>query len=150
MINYINLIQVAFYSAFVSCGLAVLRSTKFNLLPYIYISAFCASFVFNGLNSVTDTFIAGIVAGFISAAMVGIFHRQGKHGYLFIIIPVIYCMGPGSAMYKSILYIMQADFNGAVAQLIYTAKDAFGIWSGILIGTEFMNRITGKKSEKFY
>lgn len=149
MMSVLVLLKISFYSAFVSSGLAVLRHTKFNVLPYIYLCAFCSSFVFNGLNGVTDTFIAGLAAGFAAAALVGISHRKGIHGYLFIVIPVIYCMGPGGAMYKFFLALFRKEFSVLGAQLIYILKDAFGLRCGIFLATAVMNKITGKKSEKF-
>ncbi len=145
----INLLQISFFSAFVSCGLAVLRNTKFGLMPYIYFCAFITAFVFNGLNSIIDTVVAGIAGGFAAAVLVGIFHRKGIHGYLFIIIPVIYCIGPGGAMYRMFLADFTLEFSTAFTQLIYIFKDAVGIWIGILAGTNFMNVLTKKESEKF-
>ncbi len=145
----LDMLQIAFFSACVSCGLAVLRNTKVNLLPYIFIPAFCASYVFNTLNGMGYTFTAGLLAGLIASVLVGIFHRRGVHSYLFIIIPVIYCMGPGGAMYKLFLAALNADWQLVNSQLIYTLKDAVGIWWGIMAGTELMNRLSPKKSEEF-
>ncbi len=142
-----NLLQIAFFSAFVSCGLAVLRNTKFSLLPYVYICAFITAFVFNGLNGVTDTFFAGMAAGLVAAVMVGVFHRSGKHSYLFIVVPVIYCIGPGGAMCKTFQAIFTGRVSGAIPQLIFIFKDAFGIWLGIVLGTALMNKISAKQAE---
>ncbi len=147
--NIINLFQVSFFSACVSCGLAVLRNTKYKLMPFIFTAAFCTAFTFNGLNGVVDTFIAGLFAGFVAAVVVGIFHRKGLHGYLFIVIPVIYCIGPGGAMYKIVLSLLDLQFETLLPQLTYIIKDAFGIRFGIIFGTKAMNIITKQESEKF-
>ena len=144
-----NLIQIAFFSACVSCGLAVMRNTKLNLLVFVFPFAFCAAFAFNFINAMGHTFLAGVRGGFIAAVLTGISHRKGLHSYLFIVIPVIYCMGPGGAMYKLFLGIYNFQWNTVVAQLIYILQDAFGLWSGIILGTRLMNLICRKKSEEF-
>lgn len=145
----INLIQIAFFSACVSCGLAVLRNTKLNILLFVFSSAFCAAFVFNFVNGMGYTFLAGVLGGFISAVMVGISHRKGIHSYLFIVIPVIYCMGPGGALYKFFFDIINFQRQTILVQLVYILKDAFGLWTGIMVGTRLMNIVSSKKSEEF-
>ncbi len=144
MIDFIGLFQISFFSAFVSCGLAILRNTKFPILKYIYLCAFFTAFIFNGLNSITDTFIAGFAAGLTAAVSVGLLHLKGKHSYLFIVIPVIYCIGPGGAMYKLFLMLFNRRFSGIVPQLIYILKDAIGIWFGVVSGTRIINIMTQK------
>ena len=144
-----NLFQIAFYCGFLSCGLAVLRHTKLNLLLYIYPAAFCSAFVFNFINSFGWSFVAGIAGGLTAAIFIGITHRKGLHGYLFIVIPVIYCIGPGAALYKLFLGLLNAQWGIVATQAYYAVRVAVGIWIGILAGTRAMNTLCKKQSEKF-
>lgn len=144
-----NLFQTVFFSACVSCGLAVLRNVKFNVLPYIFVSASAGSLTFNVINNMGYTFAAGLLAGIVAAICVGVFHRKGLHSYLFIMIPVIYCIGPGGALYKLFFTAFNGDWVAVNTNLVFILKDAIGIWFGILLGTELMNRMCKTKSEEF-
>ncbi|MBQ8604317.1 MAG: hypothetical protein IJ410_05715 [Oscillospiraceae bacterium] len=145
----VNLLKIAFYCGFLSCGLAVLRHTKLQLLLYIYPAAFCTAFVFSFINNAGYSFVAGLAGGFTAAVIIGISHRLGRHGYLFIVIPVIYCIGPGGSLYKLFLAMFNCQWSVMVRQRLSVIKVAVGIWWGILAGTATMNKITGKKSEEF-
>ena len=144
-----EILKIAFYCGFLSCGIAILRDAKLHLMLYIYPAAFVTAFLFNYLHLSGYTFLAGITGGFTAAVLMGITHRMGKHGYLFIVIPVIYCIGPGASLYKMLLGRMLSEWQFAFYHFFYVIKVALGIWWGILAGTVFMNLINVKKSEKF-
>ncbi|MBR5521204.1 MAG: hypothetical protein IKU54_04330 [Oscillospiraceae bacterium] len=144
-----DILKIAFYCGFLSAGIAILRGAKIKLVTYIYPAAFCVAFVFNYLHLSGHTLVAGISGGFLAAVLMGISHRMGKHGYLFIVIPVIYCIGPGASFYKVFLGLMTQDWPLVSYHFTYMLKVAFGITGGIFAGTSVMNKITGKKSEEF-
>lgn len=144
-----ELIKIAFFSACVSSGLSIMRNTNLKKLRFVFSYAFCTAFVFNFVKGLGYTFIAAILGGFVAAVLTGLSHRKGMHSYLFIVIPVIYCIGPGGALYKMFFGMLNFNWSVAVSEALFVLKDGFGIWWGIVLGTKLMNTVCKTKSEEF-
>ena len=139
--------RVAFFSGFVSCGLAVLRGTRLDILYSVYIAGFLCGGIFYTVNSFGLPFTAGFAATAVVCIVVRIFHHVEKHGYLFIVIPAIYCITPGSSLYRLFLAIFNFDKAGLHTEFIYSMKVAVGCWMAILAVTEIMDRLLGKQAD---
>ncbi|MEG2192726.1 MAG: hypothetical protein RRX95_05550, partial [Oscillospiraceae bacterium] len=120
MLDCLTVIRVAFFSGFVSCGLAILRGTKLEILSTVYMGGFFCGGIFYVINSLGFPLLAGFSCTAAVCLIVRYFHNKEKHGYLFLIIPCIYCITPGSALYRLFLDLLRGDWQGADSQLVYT------------------------------
>ncbi len=80
--------------------------------------------------------------------IVRIFHAMGKHGYLFIIITCIYCITPGSALYRMILAFFHFEWADFIFQLFLQRKSMPWLLAGYGSGhthTGFYYKIKGKR-----
>lgn len=143
--------RVAFFSGFVSCGLAVLRGTRFHAFPTIYTAAFFCGGIFYYFNRLGLPFTGGFMATAVVCIIVRIFHAMGRHGYLFIIIPCIYCITPGSALYRMFLAFFHLNWPEFIFQLSYSAKVCLGCWLAMVLVTRMGDLlIKTKVSEEKY
>ena len=62
--------------------------------------------------------------------IVRIFHAMGKHGYLFIIIPCIYCITPGSALYR--MFLAFSILNGLILSFSFFTAQKYALAAGWL------------------
>ena len=77
--------------------------------------------------------------------IVRIFHAMGKHGYLFIIIPCIYCITPGSALYRMFLAFFHFEWADFIFQLFCSAKVCLGCWLAMVAVTHIRDFIIKSK-----
>lgn len=142
-----SILNVAFYSGFVCCGIAVLRGTAFSAMSTVYIGAYLCAGVFYRVNSLSLPFTAGFLATCASCIPVRFFHHQNKHSYLFIVIACIYCITPGAALYKMFYRRFCADWRRFSAQFIYTAKVAVGCFLAVKFSTKIGDIICKKQAD---
>lgn len=149
MLTIITILQVAFFSGVVCCGLAVLRQTKLTMVSACFVAGcFCGGIFFVINTGYHLPFTAAFCATAIACVIIRFFSHFRNHEYLFVVIPSIYCITPGGALYKSIIAVLQLDFAAFETQFVYILKVAIGCWMAILVVTELMDKALKTKADK--
>lgn len=148
MPDILTILRVALFSGLTSCGLAILRGTKLKLLSTVYLGGFFCGGIFYIINTMGYPFAAGFACTSVVCLIVRYYHHKEKHGYLFLIIPCIYCITPGAALYRLFFDLLNKNWIGANDQLVYTAKVILGCWLAMLAVTEITDNLIGKKADE--
>ena len=147
--NTATFMQNTFFSACVCCFLALSRHIKLQRMLYIFPISFICAIPFNYLNIKGMLFAGSVIAAFMASILVGIFHRQGKTGYLIVLTPAIYCCCPGGALHKFFVAILTLDTVNILPCTLTLVYNILGLYIGVMAGTLLMNKLTSKKSQEF-
>ena len=139
------IIRNAFFAGFVCIGLAILRNVERKYLLRIYIRGSMCSAFFVLFNLSGHSFVGGFVGSLCACAIVYALVQKREINPLLIIIPSLYGITPGSALYNMFLGLLSGDIEIFKIQLIYIVY----VTAGILIGMKSADVIrTASESKK--
>lgn len=139
MLDLMEFLRNSFFSGAFCCGLGILRGTKIKILPTIYFCGFVCASIFYVLNSFSLPFLGSFMAAATVSVLVCM--RGYNKNHLLIIIPSIYCISPGGAMYKMFFALFNLDWTTFCWQFAYIIKVAVGCRSAITIVTVIRDKI---------
>ncbi|MEG1895663.1 MAG: hypothetical protein RR162_05430 [Oscillospiraceae bacterium] len=143
----VELIRTSFFSGVVCCGLATLKNASFRLLPSYFTAGFlCGSIFLFFCQTLKLEFLGAFAATITVCVIVKITLRCKSHDYLFIVLPTIYCITPGGALYRLFLYVCRQNWQLAFIELVYSSKVILGCLVAILV-FEKICKLVSKRAE---
>lgn len=144
MAELIVVLRNSFFSGFVCIGLAILKNVAPKNLSVIYLRGFVCSAIFTSFNLYGFTLIGGFFAACAVSLILNTYGDKNTVPPIVLIIPALYCITPGGALYNMFLAMFTFEYQTVSLQLIYILQDVAGIWLGLM----FVDEIFKKKRQK--
>lgn len=142
------------YSFFATVGFSVfLNAPKLTLIPCGAVGAIGWTLFYWLVNITSSSILANFLASIMVSVISEILARKLKQPAIVFVIPGIIPLVPGLGMYNTMLYLVQADYNNAIAKGADVLFVGGAISLGVLIVTAIvrsMHLIELKNSLRYY